>query len=598
MGMFASQAKKVIFKNIWKMIICQVVCGIIFAYIIFPAFLNGFSIVLKIKRYPNVTKENYMDIILSIPFIVFIIVILAIILLLLLLNIVAMVTLLDGILQEEKQGIFNYIYQVNRNYIKFILSKKIRCLGYMIPFGLAIYMPAIVMILYGSSMSRYLVSKISKNHEGIWWLAILLVLVVSIFILSFKFPYISCLILDDGSIRRAKRKTEEYKTDKLKRAVRQTAWSFVTVVICVLFYIVSVFVLYLSLKILFPKEKTLLLFYDNFEVLNIIVIIIVSIICGICNIAAVTSMSRAFQVNKYVSKHEKQNKQQKITTVIFLLISVVALYFSVDIIMNGDSLRMSNLGGVTVTAHRGYSAKAPENTLAAIQAAIDEGADYVEIDVRITADGYVVLMHDSSTKRTSDADLCVEDETYDTLMQLDVGSWFSEDFTGTRISTLEEAIELCKGQIYMNIELKTANGSGELEKAVAEIITKYNMEDQCVVTSFNQTSLKKIKNENSNIRTGCIYTIGYSNRTDYSSMDVLSIDSKYVSRSLVAGAHEKGITVFVWTVNTRSEMRRMIACGVDSIITDNPVLLKQVLYDDNANGLSDAYKYVFSIYKN
>ena len=598
MKMFASHTGKVIFKNIWKLMLCQIISIIIFSYIIIPVFTHGFSLVMRIKGYPNVTKENYMDIVCSFPFAIFIIAVIIIALILLLLDMTMMVTLLNGVLQEEKQGIFSYIWQINRNCFRFICSRKIRCIGYMIPFGLAVYMPAFLMILYGNSMSRYLVSAISSGHQAIWWLVILGIFVVSVVIFAFKYPYVSCLILDDGSIKKAKRETEEYFKDKCKRAWRQIVWSCLAVVICILIYAAAIFVMFIILKLISPKDRTILLFYDNVDVLNVIVLIIVAVLCGISNIASVTAMSRAFQMSRYVRKQGKQTRQDIIATVLFLVVSVITLYLSVDMLMNGNSLRMSNLDGTTITAHRGYSAKAPENTLAAIQAAIDEGADYVEIDVRITADGYVVLMHDASTERTSDADLCVEDCTYETLLQLDVGSWFSEEYEGTRIPTLEEAMNLCKGQAYMNIELKPASGSGELERAVAALITEYDMEDQCVVTSFSQSSLSKVKNENEDIRTGCIYTVGYSNRVDYSSMDVLSISSKYVSRSLVAGAHEKGITVFAWTVNTRSEMQRMIACGVDSIITDNPVLLKKVLYEDSSGGIGDAYSYVLSLYKN
>lgn len=598
MKIFTEQTGKIIIKNLWKLLICQVVCEIIAAYIIIPAISHGFSLVLKIMKYSNVTKENYMNIVFSVPFFVYLFIILLIIMLLFLLNMTAFVTVLNGILQEEKYGIIGYLFYISRNYIKFLLSKKIRYIGYIIPFGIAVYMPAVIMALYGNSMSGYLISKISRNHELAWWCGIFVIFVVSIVIFTFKFPFMSCLILDDGSIRKAKRRTEEYFPDKLKRALKQLVWSFAIFLLCTALYLAAVFIMYMILKIFFPDEKTMMLFYDNFEIMNMIVFIVVVTVCGICNITALTGVSKSFQVGRYVNRRKKQDRAQIITTAVFLAVSMVGLYLSTDMYMNGDSLRMTGMGEVSVTAHRGYSSKAPENTLDAISAAIDEGVDYVEIDVRLTADGYVVLMHDSNTRRTADRAMTVEDETYDTLKQLDVGSWFSDEYAGTVIPTLNEAIELCKGKVYMNIELKPANGSGELERAVAEIITEYNMEDQCIVTSFNQSSLVRIKNENPDIRTGCIYTVGYSNKTDYKAMDVLSIDSRYVSRSLVVGAHEKGIMVFVWTVNTRSEMLRMTACGVDGIITDKPELLKQVLYKNSSGGLPDAYKYAIGIYKN
>ena len=133
----------------------------------------------------------------------------------------------------------------------------------------------------------------------------------------------------------------------------------------------------------------------------------------------------------------------------------------------------------------------------------------------------------------------------------------------------------------------------ELEAKVAQELKENNMEEQCIVTSFKQRSLVRIKKDDPDIVTGYIYSFGYSNRTNYEAMDVLSIDARYLTRQVVTGAHKKGIMVCAWTVNTSSEMRRMMAIGVDNIITDRVPLAKRTLKHKDSNAVSDMVKYIF-----
>jgi glycerophosphoryl diester phosphodiesterase len=139
--------------------------------------------------------------------------------------------------------------------------------------------------------------------------------------------------------------------------------------------------------------------------------------------------------------------------------------------------------------------------------------------------------------------------------------------------------------------------TGELEEKVAAIIAHNNMEEQCVVTSFKQSALLRIKKYDENILTGYIYGFGYSNRMNYEAMDVLSIDYRYVTREIVTGAHKKGIAVYAWTVNSRRDMRRMKAIGVDNIITDKVSLAKETMYEKSGNEIADIWKYIIKSYK-
>ena len=150
---------------------------------------------------------------------------------------------------------------------------------------------------------------------------------------------------------------------------------------------------------------------------------------------------------------------------------------------NGVSPDWSVLGQTEITAHRGSSKMAPENTMAALEAAMEEMADYSEIDVQTTADGIVVLCHDLNLKRVAGVDRTLGSMTYSQLEQLDVGSHFSPEFNGERIPALREVLEACKGRMKLNIELKNIGNDTSLPEQVAALVKEYDMEDQCVITS-------------------------------------------------------------------------------------------------------------------
>jgi glycerophosphoryl diester phosphodiesterase len=138
-----------------------------------------------------------------------------------------------------------------------------------------------------------------------------------------------------------------------------------------------------------------------------------------------------------------------------------------------------------VMAHRGASAAAPENTIAAVQLAIDSGAQWVEIDVQETADGHVVVIHDSDLKKIGGSPLTVAGSTLRQLRQLDIGSRFAPEFADQRIPTLEEVLTLCKDRIGVNIELKYYGKQVQLEQRVAEIVERTGMTDQVMFMSLS-----------------------------------------------------------------------------------------------------------------
>jgi glycerophosphoryl diester phosphodiesterase len=249
---------------------------------------------------------------------------------------------------------------------------------------------------------------------------------------------------------------------------------------------------------------------------------------------------------------------------------------------------------VEITGHRGSKVRAPENTLSAIRQAISESADYAEIDVQTTADGIVVLLHDADLMRVASVNQRLRDINYSELKDIDVGSWFSPEFSSERIPTLQEAIDLARGRIKLNIELKFNWADPTLSQKVGNIIRQKGFTSECVVSSLNFQALTEIKRNFSDITTGFIvfHVAGTLSRME---ADFLSINAARAFPRLVRKLHRQGRAVHVWTVNDLNNVISMIEMGVDNIITDYPQRLRRFL--EAWNALSDGEKIILMLRK-
>ena len=246
------------------------------------------------------------------------------------------------------------------------------------------------------------------------------------------------------------------------------------------------------------------------------------------------------------------------------------------------NFRLALFQNPTVMAHRGLSADAPENTLYAFSDAISVGADFIELDVQQTRDGVLVVMHDSNLKRTTGVNKDIWDVDYADIQNLDAGSWFDPAYANARIPTLEETLQFVDKRAKLNIEIKpTKHGSDTLEQDVAELITRYQYTDACYVTSFSYGSLKKVKEANPEIRTGYLMSVAYGQFYSLKYADAFSLNKVFVTSQVVNAAHQQGKQIFAWTVNSMSEVRSLCNLHVDSIITDDPVMVQNVISRDS-----------------
>jgi glycerophosphoryl diester phosphodiesterase len=260
-------------------------------------------------------------------------------------------------------------------------------------------------------------------------------------------------------------------------------------------------------------------------------------------------------------------------------LGVVCLVAGFAILALAVTLPFNLVSEVKVTAHRGYHRAAPENTRAAIQSAIDAGADWAEIDVQETADGEVVVLHDRDLNRLTGDPRRLAELTLDQLRRLRFLPQYAGDFPDEQVPTLRELLAVARGQIKLNIELKyygwSTTKSTTLAPKVARILREEEFEDDCFVASLEYTGVQDAKRHNPKLRTAVIVSaaVGDISRLD---VDVLSVNAALVDDRLLREARRLGKEVHVWTVEEPRDMRRWIERGVNNIITDDPARCLEV----------------------
>jgi glycerophosphoryl diester phosphodiesterase len=232
---------------------------------------------------------------------------------------------------------------------------------------------------------------------------------------------------------------------------------------------------------------------------------------------------------------------------------------------------------VEITAHRGSSLAAPENTLAAIDLAIEEGADFVEIDVQLTADGSIVVAHDADLMRVARDPRVITRTPRDELRDVDVGSWFDSVFADQRLPTLDEVIDLVRGRARLDVEIKSYGADGKLLTAeVVETLRSGRMVDDAVIMSLKYAEVREARRLAPEIPVGFVASAAIGRLADLD-VDFLAVPVSRATGSLIATAHAQETEVWVWTVDDPRVMSRLIDRGVDNVITNTPATMRDVL---------------------
>lgn len=232
-------------------------------------------------------------------------------------------------------------------------------------------------------------------------------------------------------------------------------------------------------------------------------------------------------------------------------------------------------------AHRGASGYAPENTFAAFDIAADMNADLIELDVQLTKDGHIAVIHDDKVDRTTDGSGFVKDFTLKELQALDAGSWFGPEFKGERIPSLEEVMKRYHPNIGLLIELKGHASQIGLEKAVGQMLGRYSFSIHHIVQSFSIKSIQTFHEMYPSVPTAIITrpSLGMFSRNQLNAYKSVAnyVNIKYtrLNRFLISSAHKNGLKVFAWTVRNQKTAAKLQDMAVDGIVTDYPDLISK-----------------------
>ena len=236
-------------------------------------------------------------------------------------------------------------------------------------------------------------------------------------------------------------------------------------------------------------------------------------------------------------------------------------------------------------AHRGFSGKYPENTMLAFKKAYEAGCDGIELDVHLTKDNVMVIIHDEDIERTTNGKGAVRDFTYDELRQFDASAGFAGQYGFNPVPSFEEYVDWVKDlDIITNVEIKNSVYYYDgLEEALIEMIRKNHIEDKIIFSSFNNASIMKCKQLAPEIQCGFLMEGCIGNAGAYvkkMGVECAHPDWHRLSDAEIAGCKALGIRINTWTVNEEKEMVRLRDLGVDGIISNYPDMCRRVLETD------------------
>lgn len=245
--------------------------------------------------------------------------------------------------------------------------------------------------------------------------------------------------------------------------------------------------------------------------------------------------------------------------------------------------KLNELPRPVIFAHRGACAYAPENTLASFRLAAEMGADAIELDTKLTADGQMVVIHDQTVDRTTGGSGKVGSLTLAELKKLDAGNIFGNQFTGEPIPTLEEVFETVGKKVYINVEITNyASPFDALPDRIAGLVKKCGLEDWVIFSSFQPLNLIRMKRKLPDVPVAQLALDGKTGLFQRGLLgkivapDVIHPYSGDTDAKFIQKQHENGRRVHVWTVNDPADMRRLFAANVDGIFTDDPKTALQI----------------------
>ncbi len=594
MKRFIKPVSSLILFDIKKLILTEVIIKLIGFLIIYPLFRIGFYYSLEFSGL-NYIGNNQLKIFLTKPSTIIIAFFLILLFgIYLLLEYTFITLLLDYAKKRENisykdfflKGILKYLYVLKRYHL-FIL---IPILLFFVIFEFA------QVFIFSSSINLpdSILVDFKSLHIPIEVVFTIYFFILWIFIELIFFTH--TLVLSSSSMKTGFRVSRKvlYKR-RIKTFLKILFLNIILNLILLLVYALILFVVSQFISIIHGSNVIFGIIITSMYSIYWIIGIIFSAIVIPLNIAVISNIY--YKTNKPIKQISKKNMNTNnhnnrkwiITGFTLGFILVFALNIASitsSILQTGNQFQI--LKQEEIIAHRGASMDAPENTLAALDLAIIQGADAVEFDIKGTKDNIPILLHDDTMIRTTDFDvkLNIKDINYETVQNYEAGGWFSEAYYGEKIPTLEEAFELIAGRTTAFMDMKTTNRFVEAE--VVRLIEVYGMEKHVKIMSFDLNQLSRFKELNPNLQTillvseffGQIDILFTNDNVDHFALRISIIER---DSSIVRRIQKQGKKVYAWTVDTENQIYIGVRADVDGFITKRPIEAREIAHSKSSN---------------
>ena len=510
-------------------------------FIFVPIFLSLFNLITKVSGYSYITLENVLAFLTNPLAFIFLLILIILITFYTFIDISTILIILDSSYQKKKIGI--------KEAFKVAIKKSLRVFNIhnlFLPFLVMFLIPFLNMGISSGFIStikipEFIMDFIKNNN---FLLGLYIIFFILLAYLLYRWLYvIHYFVLEDLDFKTScKKSTNLSKKNKLK--------DFLTILLSQIFiyviYLIFIFIGILVI-ILFNKLFKKMIILESLSVTLVWLLIAISFVILVL---LATPISYAI-ISSLFYKHKKDKNEEIIHTKIslkekkeasklfkslnFALVIIIILSGTLltNLVLNNKlNLNIEHIRNIEVTAHRGLSKEYPENTMAAFKGAKELKADWIELDVQQTKDQFLVVMHDNNLLRTTGVNKYTYETDYAEIKNLDAGSFFKEEFKDERIPLLEDVISWAKDNfINLNIELKPTGKEKDFEKAVVDLITKYNFENHAVVTSQVYEVLENVKKYNKDIKTVYVMSLAYGDILKLKDADSFSIEASSINNT-------------------------------------------------------------------
>ena len=580
-------------KNIFEF---ELFYKIITIFIISPLFINLFNITMKLNGFTYITRDNIISFIskpLTIILMIFIIFIISILSIFESINIII---LIDASYQRKIASLKNVLSISLQRFINIFKKSNIRLL--LLSF-------LITIVLNTGILSSFIInSKIKDfilNYINNYNLFYIIYIVINIILILYICRYIYSIhyyLLENKSVKESMIKSKNLSNSNKIIDI------FIFIVLEFLINIIYLLMLFIGILIIFIVSISLNKIGVSTSYIKTSIWLFMALSFIICLIISTPisymGISSLFYIHKknnneeiiHIKLNEKnivmKNKTwDRFRLLIILLLIISGTIYNEEKLKGKYNLNIEYLKTLEITGHRGSSKDYPENTMIAFSKAKEMGANWIELDVLQTKDQKVIVMHDSSFKRTTGLNKKSYEITYDEVKKLDAGSYKGKDFKDTKIPLLEDVISWAKdNNIRLNIEIKPTGHEIEFEKQVVNIVNKYDFKDLCVVTSQDYNVITKVKDYDNSITTVYVMPKATGDVTKYDKADSYSIEASSITRDMVIDIHNQGKEIYGWTADDKETINKMIDLRVDNIITDDIVLAKELVSQHKTGGFN------------